>query len=280
MNHLRYFYCVLFLIACHAVSAAEAPEKLFSDTIPPSIICPPSLTVTLDFLACDTVLNYMVNATDDQGLDTVTLLNGLPSGAPFLSGYTEVVWQATDQAGNTATCAFTVTVNELYTGLICKDSLDVFLDANCQLDLKPFDILNGTSYNCENLYDVFVSKVMPYDLNWGAPHFDNSDLNKTYPALVIYSYDNSHCFSQVTVRDGKAPEVTCLNGLSVNLLSPGTISLWAPDFLMHAQDNCTNNDYLKFGIRKAGTGSGFPLQPDGTPLTNIIFGCADVGNQL
>ena len=39
-------------------------------------------------------------------------------------------------------------------------------------------------------------------------------------------------------------------------------------------------DLIKIGIRRAGTGSGFPTNADGTPQTGVTFTCADLGTQL
>jgi hypothetical protein len=84
------------------------------------------------------------------------------------------------------------------------------------------------------------------------------------------------------VKDCKKPTVVCLNGLSVNMMNvtPPMIQLWASDFLQYAEDNCTPSAQLKIGIRRSGTGSGFPLNADGTPQTSVQFTCADIGTQL
>jgi hypothetical protein len=84
------------------------------------------------------------------------------------------------------------------------------------------------------------------------------------------------------VKDCKKPTVVCLNGLSVNLMNiqGGMVQLWASDFLQYTEDNCTPADQLKIGIRRSGTGTGFPTNADGTPQTGVTFTCADLGTQL
>jgi hypothetical protein len=84
------------------------------------------------------------------------------------------------------------------------------------------------------------------------------------------------------VKDCKKPTVVCLNGLSVNLMNiqGGMVQLWASDFLQYTEDNCTPADQLKIGIRRSGTGSGFPTNADGTAQTGVTFTCADLGTQL
>jgi len=83
-----------------------------------------------------------------------------------------------------------------------------------------------------------------------------------------------------TVKDCKAPTVVCLNGLSVNIMPTGMITLWASDFLQYTEDNCTPAGQLKIGIRKCGTGTGFPIDPStGLPITSVTFMCTELGTQ-
>jgi hypothetical protein len=82
-----------------------------------------------------------------------------------------------------------------------------------------------------------------------------------------------------TVKDCKAPTVVCLNGLSVNIMPTSMITLWASDFLQYTEDNCTPSGQLKIGIRKCGTGTGFPVDGFGNPITNVTFDCSELGTQ-
>jgi len=36
---------------------------------------------------------------------------------------------------------------------------------------------------------------------------------------------------------------------------------------------------LKYGVRRSGTGTGFPVDAQGQPITNVLFTCADLGTQ-
>jgi len=82
-----------------------------------------------------------------------------------------------------------------------------------------------------------------------------------------------------TVKDCKAPTVVCLNGLSVNIMPTAMIQLWASDFLQYTEDNCTPTGQIKIGIRKCGQGTGFPLDGNGNPITNVTFDCTELGTQ-
>jgi hypothetical protein len=85
------------------------------------------------------------------------------------------------------------------------------------------------------------------------------------------------CEYQLVARDCKKPTVVCLNGLSVNIMPTGMITLWAVDFLAYAEDNHTPNSQLLIGIRKAGTGTGFPVDGAGNPLTSVTYTCDEQG---
>ena len=83
------------------------------------------------------------------------------------------------------------------------------------------------------------------------------------------------CKYEFEVRDCKNPTIVCINGLSVNIMQSGMITLWASDFLNYAFDNCTPSDLIKIAIRKSGTGTGFPAGS-----TGVTFDCSELGTQL
>ena len=97
--------------------------------------------------------------------------------------------------------------------------------------------------------------------------------------------NQSVCEYTFVVKDCKAPTVVCFNGLSVNIMPTGMVTLWATDFLQYAEDNCTPptpytpGAQLKYAIRKSGQGTGFPVDAFGQPITNVTFTCDEVGTQ-
>jgi hypothetical protein len=87
------------------------------------------------------------------------------------------------------------------------------------------------------------------------------------------------CEYTIIIKDCKAPTVVCLDGLSVNIMPGGMIQMWASDFLQYTDDNCTLTPWIKIGIRKCGTGTGFPYDNNGNPITNVLFDCTELGPQ-
>ncbi|MDO8368961.1 MAG: T9SS type A sorting domain-containing protein, partial [Saprospiraceae bacterium] len=81
------------------------------------------------------------------------------------------------------------------------------------------------------------------------------------------------------VKDCMAPTVVCIHGLSANIIPPTMVQLWATDFLQYMDDNCTPTPQIKIGIRKCGSGTGFPYDGNGNPVTNVTFDCSELGLQ-
>ena len=87
------------------------------------------------------------------------------------------------------------------------------------------------------------------------------------------------CAYTFVIKDCKAPAVVCNFGLSVNIMPTQMIQLWATDFLQYAEDNHTPVTQLKYALRRSGTGTGFPFDGNGQPITAALFTCADLGVQ-
>ncbi|MBK7935733.1 MAG: T9SS type A sorting domain-containing protein [Lewinellaceae bacterium] len=82
------------------------------------------------------------------------------------------------------------------------------------------------------------------------------------------------CKYSFIVKDCKPPTIVCLNGLSVNIMQTGMITIWDTDFLQYTEDNCTPTNQIKFGIRKQGAGTGFPQNSH-----SVTFDCTELGKQ-
>jgi hypothetical protein len=85
------------------------------------------------------------------------------------------------------------------------------------------------------------------------------------------------CTYDFTVRDTKKPTVVMVNLLSVNLMASGDAQVLASDLLQYVEDNYAPSAQIMLGVRRTGTGTGFPFNPDGTPQTVVEFDCDDIG---
>ena len=79
------------------------------DNTPPIILnCPANITLNLK-TRCDTIVSWIAPLASDN-CPNVTLTSNIAPNTLFSIGTTNVVYTATDAAGNTATCTFNVTV--------------------------------------------------------------------------------------------------------------------------------------------------------------------------
>ncbi|HMX40178.1 MAG TPA: HYR domain-containing protein, partial [Saprospiraceae bacterium] len=85
-----------------------------NDVQPPTITCPPNIVKNTDAGRCDAVVTYTTPTVGDNctGASGALVPPSLPSGSVFPKGVNTVVWEATDGAGLTKRCTFTVTVND------------------------------------------------------------------------------------------------------------------------------------------------------------------------
>jgi hypothetical protein len=85
----------------------------------------------------------------------------------------------------------------------------------------------------------------------------------------------AQCTYQFEVKDCQPPNLLCINGLTQQLSAPlceGTF--FASQFILSLSDNCTPTNQIELGIRKVGTGTGFPT------TNSVTFGKCDKGLNL
>ncbi|MDO8367877.1 MAG: HYR domain-containing protein [Saprospiraceae bacterium] len=189
----------------------QVPDfRILADTIDPEIFCPASDTILLAPGSCDTVLNYTVTATDDQGTAIVIQLSGPASGSVFPSGISTCVFLATDLAGNTATCAFSFTVeSSAPPTLTCNDLVYVELDSSCAGTLAFYEVLES-AYGCASDYVVEVDKTVPFGNGpWLPATFNATDIGKTYQDRVTNVENGNKCWGNVKILDKIGPVFTC-----------------------------------------------------------------------
>jgi len=118
------------MVTCTAASGDECVFTVtVQDTQPPSITCPANITVSNDPNQCGAVVTYPDPAPSDN-CPGATVACSPASGSFFPVGTTTVSCTTTDVRGNTATCSFTVTVNDTQPPSIsCPPNQTVFQDS-------------------------------------------------------------------------------------------------------------------------------------------------------
>lgn len=81
-----------------------------NDTQAPTVSCPSNITQSTDPNQCSAIVNFAATANDN--CPGATVVCSPASGSTFPKGVTTVNCTATDTSSNTASCSFTVTVND------------------------------------------------------------------------------------------------------------------------------------------------------------------------
>jgi hypothetical protein len=88
-----------------------------------------------------------------------------------------------------------------------------------------------------------------------------------------YQYD-------FNVRDCMAPTLVCKDTQVVQLQTDATVSVETSDLLQSVEDTYTPSNDIPLGVRKCGTGSGFPFNIlTNSIITSETFYCDDLGSQ-
>ncbi|MFN8236933.1 MAG: HYR domain-containing protein [Chitinophagales bacterium] len=102
--------------------------------------------VSNDAGLCSAVVNYSNSSTDNCSGQLITQTGGLPSGSAFPKGTTTNSFTVTDASGNTATCSFTVTVNDTEVPTTCN--ADVVVSNDAGLCSAVVNYSNSSTDNC------------------------------------------------------------------------------------------------------------------------------------
>jgi hypothetical protein len=198
------------------------------DATAPVIACPASITVGNDVDKCGANVTYSIPTATDDCPNVTLSRTGLASGAFFPVGSTTVVYTATDVAGNTATCSFTVTVMDMQApNAVCKDAV-VDLDATGNATITAASIDGGSNDNCPATLTLVA----------GTTTFNCSNIGENNVTLTVTdgAGRTATCVAEVTVRDVTAPTFTCPAPVSVS-----SCLNFVPNFVttLTATDNCT-----------------------------------------
>jgi hypothetical protein len=206
------------------------------DTNAPAINCPAPMVVNADSGQCGkSNVIFTVTATDDCDA-TPTVVSTPASGSSFPVGTTTVTSVVTDDAGNTNSCSFTVTVIDDQPPLIVC-STNIVVTNSLGLCSAVVTFTTNASDNCT------VTNLVSTPPSGSA--FPVGTTTVTNIATDA-SGNSSACTFTVTVIDNQAPTLTCPTNITVaansGLCSATNVNLGTPA----SSDNCgvtslTNN---------------------------------------
>ncbi len=88
------------------------------------------------------------------------------------------------------------------------------------------------------------------------------------------------CDRNFKVKDCKKPIISCKSGLAVYLDISQTASISLLQALASVSDNITPDTQLVLGMRRVGSGFGFPMDPMGNPQDTAMFSCLNADIQF
>jgi len=194
-----------------------------NDTQAPSITCPDNLTQNTDSGLCTAVVNFTPTGSDNCSFG---ISSNPASGSVFGVGTTTVTATATDASGNTATCNFTVTVNDTQAPTVtCPENIVQSTDAGlCSA------VVNFTPTGSDNCsFGISANPASGSVFGVGTT---------TVTATATDASGNTAtCNFTVTVNDTQAPSITCPENLTQNT-DAGLCSA-VVNFTPTGSDNCS-----------------------------------------
>ncbi len=185
------------------------------DTILPVINCPSNIIVDLPPLACNTVVEYNVTASDNCTINFVEATP--PSGSTFEIGTTQINVIAEDQSGNQTNCQFDVLVNEFAEPIGCLSDVFLSLESDCERIVTPLDVLNEDFGGCINDFQIsLLVDGIPLDTNL----LTGEHVGASITAIVSDDSTGDVCFASVDLENP-----TGINCDTSSVICPDTLEI-------------------------------------------------------
>ena len=227
-----------------------------NDNQDPSISCTGNQTKNTDLNICGyTVVGNEFNATASDNCEGATIINDYNSsnslvGAIFDKGITTVKWTATDAAGNTSTCSFTVTVEDHQLPSIAAPG-NATVNTNAGTCYAT-SVSLGSATSSDNCPGQKVGNDAPSQFPKG--------VTTVVWTVTDASGNTSTAAQTVTVVDNENPVITsCLSVPVQCYASSGTYTIPA----IAASDNCGEVTY-SYSITGATSRSGSTSNASGS----------------
>ena len=189
-------------------SVSTSDVTVTRDNVSPVISCPANISLSATSNQCNRTVPYSVTATDACGT-TPVLSSGLGSNGAFPVGTTTETWTATDPAGNSSSCSFTVTITDNQNpSIICPSNINVNSTAGLCGAAVTYAALSATD-NCPSVNVTTTS---------GGASGSTFAVGTTTVNLRATdgSSNFTNCSFTVTVADVQNPVVTCPANINLN----------------------------------------------------------------
>jgi hypothetical protein len=235
-------------------AAGNTAECSFTVTVidnePPVFVsCNGDIEVDNEPGLCHAVVSFATPvATDNCTGVVVTQIAGLPSGSEFPVGTTEIIFEATDNSGNTSECSFFIIVNDTEDPVITCPA-DVVVNAAIGTCSQFVTFALIATDNCPGVTFQQTAGLTSATL------YPVGTTTNTFVATDA-SGNTATCSFTVTVIDAEVPEINCPGNISVNVAA-GTCGAIVNYATPSGTDNCPG----AVTIQTAGLPSGavFPI---------------------
>jgi hypothetical protein len=219
-----------FGIYNRSLSDAEVAQ-LSSCPTAATTTCPNNVSLVNTAGACGVAYTYVPPTPNDNCTVTLTQTSGLASSAIFPIGTTTNTFVATDSAGNTATCSFDVTVQDVVSPTALTQNITIQLDATGNQTITATQIDNGSSDDC----GIASMTVTPNSFNCTNVGLNNATL-VTLTVTDVHGNVSTNT-ATVTVQDSTAPTVLTQD-ITIQLDTTANASITADQINNGSSDAC------------------------------------------
>ena len=221
-----------------------------NDATPPTISCPSNITVNAAGGTCAATVNYSTPTfSDNCSGASINRIAGPASGASFPVGSTTVTYRATDAAGNTSNCSFTVTVTDNQNPTIsCPSNIT----ANAAAGTCSATVTYSTPSFGDNCPGASISRIAGPASGASFPVGSTTVTHRVTDAAGL----TATCSFTVTVTDNQNPTISCPSNITANTaagMCTANVTYSTPTF----GDNCPGASINR--IAGPASGSSFPL---------------------
>ena len=152
------------------------------DTTSPIITCPANITINASPGSCSAAVSFTVMATDNCSIPTV--VSSPASGSVFPLGTTTVTATATDAAGNSRNCSFSVTVKDVTGPVITTNgqTIELWPPNHKYRTVRVTDLVTSVSDLCDP--SVGLGSVRIATVTSDEPNNSGGDGNTTNDIVI------------------------------------------------------------------------------------------------
>jgi hypothetical protein len=215
-------------------SASCTQTIVVDDSVPPSITCPPNITINCSGSTLP-VATGSATATDNcDGTPTIAFSDGFSGGSCPQNGTITRTWTATDDCGNAASCIQLIVVTDnIPPAITCPPNVTI----QCTASTAPANTGTATATDCDPTPTITSSDVI---VPGSCPQ--ESTITRTWVATDDCG-NSSSCVQTIFVDDSVPPSITCPPNVTIECsgsTDPGSTGTAT------ASDNCDGTPTVGF----------------------------------